>query len=73
MVYGLGSEPITVGRAPQCTIFLNDMTVSRMHAFTTTGSATSSVPPKPAHRRFHQMAMAWKKSGPRLLPCGIAR
>lgn len=32
MVYGLGSEPITVGRSPQCTIFLNDMTVSRMHA-----------------------------------------
>ena len=30
--FTLGSEPITIGRSPQCTIFLNDMTVSRMHA-----------------------------------------
>lgn len=28
----LGSEPITIGRSPRCTLFLNDMTVSRMHA-----------------------------------------
>lgn len=32
MAYALGSEPVTIGRSPQCTIFLNDMTVSRMHA-----------------------------------------
>ena len=28
----LTGEPVTIGRSPQCTIFLNDMTVSRMHA-----------------------------------------
>ena len=32
MAYALGSEPVTIGRSPQCAIFLNDMTVSRMHA-----------------------------------------
>ena len=32
VTFTLGSEPITIGRSPQCTIFLNDMTVSRMHA-----------------------------------------
>lgn len=30
--FALTGEPVTVGRSPQCTIFLNDMTVSRMHA-----------------------------------------
>lgn len=30
--FALTGEPITIGRSPQCTIFLNDMTVSRMHA-----------------------------------------
>ena len=28
----LTGEPVTIGRSPQCTIFLNDMTVSRHHA-----------------------------------------
>ncbi|MEC4272434.1 FHA domain-containing protein [Adlercreutzia sp. R25] len=32
IVFTMGGEPITIGRSPQCTIFLNDMTVSRMHA-----------------------------------------
>lgn len=32
MAFALGPEPITIGRNPKCTIFLNDMTVSRMHA-----------------------------------------
>lgn len=27
-----GSGPLSVGRSPQCDIFLNDMTVSRLHA-----------------------------------------
>ena len=30
--FALTGEPVTIGRSPQCTIFLNDMTVSRMHA-----------------------------------------
>ena len=30
--YALGEEPVTIGRSPQCTVFLNDMTVSRSHA-----------------------------------------
>ncbi len=25
-------EPVTIGRSPQCDVFLNDMTVSREHA-----------------------------------------
>lgn len=32
MVFKLGNAPMSVGRSPQCDIFLNDMTVSRMHA-----------------------------------------
>ncbi len=32
MVYKLGSQPLSIGRNPQCDIFLNDMTVSRVHA-----------------------------------------
>ncbi len=31
-VYKLDKETVTLGRNPQCDIFLNDMTVSRMHA-----------------------------------------
>ncbi len=31
-VYKLDSDEITLGRNPQCDIFLNDMTVSRIHA-----------------------------------------
>ena len=31
-VFRLSCDQITVGRSPQCDIFLNDMTVSRMHA-----------------------------------------
>ena len=31
-VFRLSSDAITIGRSPQCDIFLNDMTVSRMHA-----------------------------------------
>lgn len=30
--YPLESDPITIGRNPECDIFLNDMTVSREHA-----------------------------------------
>lgn len=30
--YPLGDEEVTLGRDPNCTIFLNDMTVSRNHA-----------------------------------------
>lgn len=32
VTYELTEDEITVGRSPQCSIFLNDMTVSRMHA-----------------------------------------
>lgn len=32
ITFQLGDEPLTVGRSPHCSIFLNDMTVSRMHA-----------------------------------------
>lgn len=32
VVFTLGDKPLTVGRSPQCDIFLNDMTVSRTHA-----------------------------------------
>lgn len=31
-IYPLRGTDITIGRDPQCTIFLNDMTVSRSHA-----------------------------------------
>lgn len=30
--YPLGEAPLSIGRNPQCDIFLNDMTVSRRHA-----------------------------------------
>lgn len=32
MSYKIGPEVTSVGRHPQCTVFLNDMTVSRLHA-----------------------------------------
>lgn len=32
VVYELTGDDLTIGRSPQCSIFLNDMTVSRMHA-----------------------------------------
>lgn len=32
IVFDLGADELTVGRSPHCSIFLNDMTVSRMHA-----------------------------------------
>lgn len=32
ITFELGHDPLTVGRSPHCSIFLNDMTVSRMHA-----------------------------------------
>lgn len=32
MVYRLGEERYSIGRSPRCSIFLNDMTVSREHA-----------------------------------------
>ena len=32
VVYKLADEDMTIGRSPNCSIFLNDMTVSRMHA-----------------------------------------
>ena len=31
-VFRLSADTLTIGRSPQCDIFLNDMTVSRMHA-----------------------------------------
>lgn len=31
-IYTVSSKPKTIGRNPQCDIFLNDMTVSRQHA-----------------------------------------
>lgn len=31
-VFRLTANELTIGRSPQCDIFLNDMTVSRMHA-----------------------------------------
>ncbi|HJF66480.1 MAG TPA: FHA domain-containing protein [Slackia equolifaciens] len=31
-VFRLSTDTLTIGRSPQCDIFLNDMTVSRMHA-----------------------------------------
>lgn len=31
-VFELGESPMTMGRNPQCDLFLNDMTVSRQHA-----------------------------------------
>ena len=31
-VFKLGAEELSVGRSPRCDIFLNDMTVSRLHA-----------------------------------------
>ncbi len=31
-IFRLTAEELTIGRSPQCDIFLNDMTVSRMHA-----------------------------------------
>lgn len=33
--YRLSGDELTIGRSPQCSIFLNDMTVSRMHAVLT--------------------------------------
>lgn len=32
MSYTLNSDSLSIGRSPQCDIFLNDMTVSRLHA-----------------------------------------
>lgn len=32
VTYHLDGDELTIGRSPQCSIFLNDMTVSRMHA-----------------------------------------
>lgn len=32
VAFKLGSEPLIIGRSPNCGIFLNDMTVSREHA-----------------------------------------
>ncbi len=32
LVYSIGPDVTTIGRSPQCSIFLNDMTVSRTHA-----------------------------------------
>ncbi|MEG1397536.1 MAG: FHA domain-containing protein [Raoultibacter sp.] len=31
-IFNLGEDPLTIGRSPECDIFLNDMTVSRQHA-----------------------------------------
>ncbi|MEG0071024.1 MAG: FHA domain-containing protein [Raoultibacter sp.] len=31
-IFNLEGKPITIGRSPECDIFLNDMTVSRQHA-----------------------------------------
>ena len=32
VVYQLSGDELTIGRTPQCSVFLNDMTVSRLHA-----------------------------------------
>lgn len=32
VVYRLCGDELTIGRTPQCSVFLNDMTVSRLHA-----------------------------------------
>ncbi len=32
VTYQLGDQALTIGRSPQCDLFLNDMTVSREHA-----------------------------------------
>lgn len=32
VVYHLAGDDLTIGRTPQCSVFLNDMTVSRLHA-----------------------------------------
>ncbi len=32
VTFQLGDKPLSIGRSPQCDIFLNDMTVSREHA-----------------------------------------
>ncbi len=32
VVFDLGDQPLSIGRNPQCGLFLNDMTVSRQHA-----------------------------------------
>ena len=32
VAYQLGDQALTIGRSPQCDVFLNDMTVSREHA-----------------------------------------
>ena len=32
VTFHLGDQPLTIGRSPQCDVFLNDMTVSRSHA-----------------------------------------
>lgn len=32
IVFKMAGDDLTIGRAPQCSIFLNDMTVSRLHA-----------------------------------------
>ena len=32
VVYHLTGDELTIGRTPQCSVFLNDMTVSRLHA-----------------------------------------
>ena len=32
VVYQLSGDDLTIGRTPQCSVFLNDMTVSRLHA-----------------------------------------
>ncbi len=32
MAFALRDAPLSVGRSPQCDVFLNDMTVSRQHA-----------------------------------------
>ncbi|OUO91467.1 FHA domain-containing protein [Gordonibacter sp. An230] len=32
VTFQLGDAPLSIGRSPQCDVFLNDMTVSRSHA-----------------------------------------
>ncbi|MEG0477511.1 MAG: FHA domain-containing protein [Raoultibacter sp.] len=42
-IFNLGETPLTIGRSPECDIFLNDMTVSRQHATVTLGSDGYSI------------------------------
>ena len=39
--FPLGTGPVTIGRSPDCDVFLDDVTVSRRHAVIEAGAATT--------------------------------